>query len=338
MPPWEASPLVLEKELSQTLHKDLSNEEIKAIALTTISNNYPAHLKIYTDGSKYSDSTTAAMWVPSLKVEDKWKLTQGDSRSIMGAELFAIMKAMTWLLFGPLSQNQDVVILSDSKSGIMALENHHKRSYSFLVNQIVNLANILRDIVSSLTIQWVPSHVGLSGNEKADELAKMAHDLTDMTDAPLDIMEIKNKIRSTLLSRCQLNYDLAKQTTHIGSIKSKFIPWPWASMKNRRAETALARLRIGHSRLKAHLHRFGLVPSPDCDTCGTPEDTKHILEACSRSRSQRNLLHNTLRRLGCQSFSSKILLGGGDLAPLVQSSVLKAVGNYLSISGYLDCI
>ena len=62
LPPWEEPPLKLERDLSQSLHKDLSIEEIKTIAITTIRTKYPLHLKIYTDGSKYAESTTAALW------------------------------------------------------------------------------------------------------------------------------------------------------------------------------------------------------------------------------------------------------------------------------------
>ena len=103
----------------------------------------------------------------------------------MGAELFAINQALHWLrLNQPLILNEDVVILSDSKSGIMALGNHRTRSYSSASNQILRLANILKDNLNSLTLQWVPSHVGLSGNEKADELAREAHNLTVVTEAP----------------------------------------------------------------------------------------------------------------------------------------------------------
>ena len=71
LPPWEKPPLQLVKSLPQPLHKDLSNEEIKAIATTTINTDYRLHFKIYTDGSKYAESTSAAMWIPCLQVEDK---------------------------------------------------------------------------------------------------------------------------------------------------------------------------------------------------------------------------------------------------------------------------
>ena len=276
-PPWVDPPLQLKEDLSHPLHNALSKEQIKAVALDTINSKYPIHFKMYTDGSKVANSTTAGLWIPSLGVEEMWKLAQGESRSIMGAELFAINQALHWLLLNqPLIANEDVVILSDSKSGIMALGNHQTRSYSSASNQILRLADILNDILSSLTVQWVLSHMGLSGNEKADELAREAHNLTVVTEAPLDMMEIKMNLKATLKSRCQLRYDLVKQNTHMGSIKSNIEPWSWTKMKSRRSETAMARLRIGHTRLKAHLFRFGLATNPDCSLCGTPEDTPQI--------------------------------------------------------------
>ena len=257
----------------------------------------------------------------------------------MGVELFAINQVLHWLILNqPITVNQDVVILTDSMSGMRALGNHHKRSYSSASNQIVSLANILKDNLKSLTIQWVPSHVGVCGNEKADDLAKSAHTLPRLTDAPLDILEMKAKLKATLKRRCQLKYDLARQNTHIGDIKSKLEPWPWVNMKSRRSETAMARLRIGHSRLKAHLHKFGLAASPNCTVCATPEDTKHILEDCLSSRAHRNILHWKLRRMGIQVHNSKILLGGGDYEHPIQCKILEAVEQFLANSGYLEDI
>ena len=192
-PPWEKSPVQLRCNLLECLNKDLSVEQVKAAALSTIDSRYPRHLKIYTDGSKYDESTTAAMW----DVAESWKIDWGTTRSIMGAELLAINITLHWLILNQsLTQGQEIVILSDSKSGIMALENHHHRSYSFITNQILNLAHILKDNDVKLTIQWIPSHVGLVGNEKADALAKAAHNLPNTTEVPLDPKEMKTEIKN----------------------------------------------------------------------------------------------------------------------------------------------
>ena len=220
----------------------------------------------------------------------------------------------------------------------MALENHHHRSYSTITNQILNVANILKESTANLTIQWVPSHVGLTGNEKADSLAKEAHNLVSETEAALDPKEMNNRLKSTCLERYQQQYDIIKEDLHIGTIKKKFIKWPWASSKCRRMETALARLRIGHSRLNAHLHRFGLTDDPNCSFCLTPATTKHLLEECLKYNTQRNSLYHSLHKLGILNPNTRILLGGGDYDAQIQNDIRQAVELFLRCSGSIELI
>ena len=155
--------------------------------------------------------------------------------------------------------------------------------------------------------------MGLAGNEKADALAKAAHNLSVTTEAPLDPSEMKMKLKSTCKARCQQKYDVDKLDTFIGTIKDNLEVWPWTSSKSRRMETAMARLRIGHSRLKAHLFRFGLTTDPNCSTCGDPENTVHVLEECARTRRERGYMLHKLSRLGIQTPNTKILNGRGGL-------------------------
>ena len=98
IPPWNPPPLQLSCNLESSLQKDFSTDQIKAVALKTINTWYDSYFKIYTDGSKTEVSTSAALWIPSANVEESWKLDHGGTRSIMGAELFAINKALHWLI------------------------------------------------------------------------------------------------------------------------------------------------------------------------------------------------------------------------------------------------
>ena len=61
-PPWEEIKLQFEWNLASNVRKDQSAEEIRATAIETIETRYSDHLRIYTDGSKVEDSTTAAMY------------------------------------------------------------------------------------------------------------------------------------------------------------------------------------------------------------------------------------------------------------------------------------
>ena len=340
-PPWEKSILRLEWELSEPVSKEQSVEEVKAIALDTINTKYATHLRIYTDGSKVENSTSAAMWIPSMEIGESWKLNHGRCRSIMGAELYAISRALHWLvLHQPLLTISKVVILSDSKSGIMAVNNTTTRSYSYLTNQIRNLANILEEI--ELTIQFIPSHVGIEGNEHVDLLAKSAHNSLEMIPIPLYKKEIKRLIEERIQQVCQLQYEAARQRDgqilHIRTIKSKLEHWPWTSSKNRRTETAMARLRIGHSKLKECLFRFDQAPEEDCGTCRVPETPTHILETCQNFNAERAVMCQSLRKAGVLSGSTKTLLGGGKFDVKTQEAIRTAVEVFLTSSGAIDLI
>ncbi|MPC54104.1 hypothetical protein E2C01_048011 [Portunus trituberculatus] len=63
---------------------------------------------------------------------------------------------------------------------------------------------------------------------------------------------------------------------------------------NRALHTAVTRLRTGHTRLNAHLHRLGMTDSPHCPWCPTQPDTpEHLLLHCPHHHSHRvALLHS----------------------------------------------
>ena len=94
------------------------------------------------------------------------------------------------------------------------------------------------------------SHVNLTHNKHVDGLAKSSHGLHEEIPVPLVKKEVKKMIDSKLQRICQIQYKAVCEELHIGGIKRSFEHWTWASSKRRKIETELARLRIGHSRLK----------------------------------------------------------------------------------------
>ena len=76
---------------------------------------------------------------------------------------------------------------------------------------------------------------------------------------------------------------------HIREIKIEIGKWPWSHLPNyRKLETALARLRIGHTELNANRNRFGYFLSPLC-SCGAPDTKLHVLLECSNYDRQRDI-------------------------------------------------
>ena len=68
------------------------------------------------------------------------------------------------------------------------------------------------------------------------------------------------------------------------------------------------------------------------------EDTKHVLEECSKSRRERLVMYHNLHRLGILTINTKVLLGGGVFDLNTQQEIRKAVKYFLSSSGTIDKI
>ena len=118
-------------------------------------------------------------------------------------------KGLTWLLLHkeilPIEQ---VVILTDSRSGIEALNKSTPKYQSHRIDTIKKKAQDLRAEANiEITIQWIPSHVGIEGNEEADETAKRAHENLQEVPIELDPSEVKFITKAAQHNRWQLVYD-----------------------------------------------------------------------------------------------------------------------------------
>ena len=89
--------------------------------------------------------------------------------SIMTTELDAIRLALGIINDTPYS---NYVICSDSMSSVQSIDNYTENNH--LLHRLVYQMHesILRG--NHITISWVPSHVGICGNESADQAAREA--------------------------------------------------------------------------------------------------------------------------------------------------------------------
>ena len=127
-----------------------------------------------------------------------------------------------------------------------------------------------------------------------------------------------------------------REGRHLIQIKDKIEQWPIAGIADdRRSETVMARLRIGHCGLRAHLHRFGLHDTPLCE-CGEPETVRHVLVECClwiRERRQTygdNIMNNQL--------TIKALLGGGEESVKDKRDTVNKVLRFLTVIGKINTI
>ena len=103
-----------------------------------------------------------------FKLPTKGYLTAQNS-TIFAAEATAISLALNYYQhMGPV--HQDVVVYSDSMSRLQAIEGEDTDNP--LICHITNLLWLLSDRGTHGLFCWIPSHCGIEGNERVDQLAK----------------------------------------------------------------------------------------------------------------------------------------------------------------------
>ncbi|XP_076037736.1 uncharacterized protein LOC143023118 [Oratosquilla oratoria] len=141
----------------------------------------------YTDGSKSQDGVGCAVVSDSTVLKRKLP----DFSSVFTAEVLAVSNALKFVFNSvPCGRN---VVFTDSMSVLSSVNNllpHH-----FLVQEIQEwliLINNRKKI--KVNFCWVPSHVGVTGNEKADAAAKAATRLSHITDRKVPHTDLKQVI------------------------------------------------------------------------------------------------------------------------------------------------
>lgn len=156
----------------------------------------------YTDGSLGADGSVGAAFVCGTQT-GLWRLPP--QVSILQAELAAILCA---LRHATADMNTTIIIHSDSLSALKVLQAMSVRDNTRLITTILHEANTLVSLGKNIILDWVPSHVGLRGNEKADRAAATARSLPQIT-FPLapSLSYIKNKASQAALSLTRLEHE-----------------------------------------------------------------------------------------------------------------------------------
>ena len=100
---------------------------------------------------------------------------------------------------------------------------------------------------TSVTLQWIPSHCGVGGNEEADRLSKMGSKL-EQSAQPMSYSEAKTILRNNFRTEWQQRLDIGTEEDSIHQL-------------DRAAQVTIFRLRTGHCQLLSHLHRLKISHS-----------------------------------------------------------------------------
>ena len=238
---------------------------------------------MYTDGSKCDAGVGCAVIYKGTSYTSKLP----DSTSIHTAELTAIIKALKIVCN---SSYKKFVIFSDSTSAVLSLNKFN--SHHPLIQVAQEWLFRIRCKFKSVRFCWVPSHVGIKGNEMADKEAKNAVFNSSEIISKVPHIDMKQTIRSYIFKKWQERWaspTLANNKKY-KTIRQKVNIWQSSFNSERRIEIVLTRLRIGHTFLT---HKFILDRGdpPICQVCKVQLSVEHILVQCRKYTNVRHKYH-----------------------------------------------
>ena len=267
-------------------------------------NSWKNYTKIFTDGSKTLDTVGCGFWVPNIDVEAYFPLNKHSS--IFTAEALGILEALE---FAKIQETRKFLIVSDSKSVLMAIANFVNSNSHPYIFKIKSLLYTLKINSFSIHLLWVPSHVGIEGNDYADMVASSGCPEAGSNDMVIH-KDIKALDRSEALQSWQSRWDSSEFGRHFYDIEKYVNKDPWFKNLNlpRKLICMINRLKFNHTRCKDHVYKINIVPNNIC-SCSEVQTANHLLFACSNiSRSLRTKLVDDLSKAGITTFELQSLL------------------------------
>ena len=170
------------------------------------------------------------------------------------------------------------LILTDSMSSLLALRSFNPSDS--LVRDIIARLTSLDWEGKSIQLCWIPSHVGITGNELADAAARRAASAPCTHRLPLPARDFSPAVSLFVHSQWQQEWD-SQQNNKLRELKPTLQPWRSSSRRNRQEEVILCRLRIGHTYATHSYHLRG-EEKPLCPLCLVPLTVAHMLLSCPR--------------------------------------------------------
>ncbi|KAL4119620.1 hypothetical protein QTP88_012418 [Uroleucon formosanum] len=258
---------------------ELNHKIITAHFHEIIQSRFSNHSLIYTDASKSENGVGFAVVHNQTTIKHKLPTIT----NIFTAENYAILEAIK--LANSLQTN-NFLIISDSLSVLTALKNPWPR------NEITQITQSeLINTQKTFEFMWVPSHVGIKGNEMADEAASLASNVLPIsTIDKISSYDIFTSVKNKIFLSWQHHWDSIPPTNKLKHIKSSVKQWFTPPDLNRRQNIAITRIRIGHTFL-THSFLISKDQPPICNTCQTRITISHIFEECPIHEPTRTLLN-----------------------------------------------
>ena len=241
-----------------------------------------SHDEVYTDGSKMNERVGTAA-VSNRHFQDgettcrQLSKRLPDNSTIFAAEATAITLALSYYRhMGPV--HHDVVVYTDLLSCLQAIEGEDTENP--FICHIMNLLWLLSNKGTHVRFCCIPSHCGIEGNEKVDQLAKETLDQDIDPLASVHYTGLKPLVNSYIQKLVQTKWDVAVHGRDLYLVKPTLgLPNKFQYL-TRAEEVVITRLRIGHTKAtKSRILSRG--PPTACHHCGQTLTIEHMLLECA---------------------------------------------------------
>lgn len=250
----------------------MTPDVMKSKFLEIINTSYNKHIHVYTDGSIKDDKAGFGMYSQNIFEQS---IRIHNYSSIYSSELLAIYSCLENLR-NKGKANKLILIISDSKSALEGLKDIHSKN-----NIVIKIRTILTETFNTnCSFLWVPSHLSIEGNEKADILAKNSLNQSVCESFSFQHQDYKPFFKKYVF---ELWNDMWRDDNNnqnkLFSIQNTVKKTIEISSLNRKDYQKLIRLKTGHY-LFTHKHIIEKTQPPICN-CGAELTIAHLFNECN---------------------------------------------------------